>query len=39
MSVEGVYHAIGDFPRIDLATDMAHGFALSLAFGFGWGGE
>jgi len=39
VSVEGAYHAIGSFGHPDVATEMAHGFGASLAFGFAWGGN
>ncbi len=39
MSVEGNYHAVGDFDHPDAATDHASGFGVSLGFGFVWGGR
>jgi hypothetical protein len=39
MSLEGDYHAVGHFDRLDAASSDPSGFGLSLAFGVSWGGR
>ncbi len=39
LSVEGKYHAVGDFDHPDAATEKASGWGISLGVGFVWGGR
>lgn len=39
LSLEGDYHAVGEFSRQDAATSKASGFGMSFGLGFSWGGK
>ena len=39
LSVEGDYHAVGDFAHRDAVTAQATGFGMAMGIGFGWGGR
>jgi hypothetical protein len=39
LSLEGDYHAVGQFSRQDAATSKASGFGMSFGLGFSWGGK
>ena len=39
VSVEGSYHAIGEFARQDAVTRDPSGFGMNVGFGFAWGSD
>lgn len=39
LSLDGDYHAVGEFDHPDAVTDKASGFGVSLGLGFVWGGR